>query len=191
MRTVITMSTKTMNIHDTIVELYNLDESICNKFKELKIDLQYALCDIVFKKIVDEDQYRLDDILSNRHIVADKLNVLLPTFDLYDPNMVELLASVVIKWSDTYDTDDNNVNTPGDYFMEMLDNLGLLGSGITYRGACKILEDCVDRKYGTDGKGSLFPLPEGIEMTQDQCSIWAQLNNYLIANNRYFKSDFE
>lgn len=185
------MSTKTMNIHDTIIELYNLDESICNKFKELRIDLQYALCDVVFKKIVKEDQYRLDDILSNRHIVADKLEVLLPTFDLYDPNMAELIASVAIKWSDTYDTDGNNVNTPGDYFMEMLDNLGLLGSGITYRGACEILEDCMDRKYGTDGKGSLFPLPEGSEMTQDNCSIWAQLNNYLIAKNRYFESDFE
>lgn len=185
------MSTKTMNIHDTIIELYNLDESICNKFKELRIDLQYALCDVAFKKIVKEDQYRLDDILSNRHIVADKLEVLLPTFDLYDPNMAELIASVAIKWSDTYDTDGNNVNTPGDYFMEMLDNLGLLGSGITYRGACEILEDCVDRKYGTDGKGSLFPLPEGSEMTQDNCSIWAQLNNYLIAKNRYFESDFE
>lgn len=185
------MSIKTMNIHDTIIELYNLDESICNKFKELRIDLQYALCDVIFKKIVDEDQYRLDDILSNRHMVADKLVVLLPTFNLYDPNMAELLASVAIKWSDTYDTDNNNVNTPGDYFMEMLDNLGLLGSGITYRRAYGILEDCVVRKYGTDGKGSLFPLPEGIEMTQDNCSIWAQLNNYLIAKNRYFESDFE
>lgn len=181
----------TMNIHDTIVELYNLDESIYNKFKELRIDLQYALCDVVFKKIVKEDQYRLDDIMNNRHIVADKLNVLLPTFDLYDPNMAELLTSVAIKWSDTYDTNSNNVNTPGDYFMEMLDNLGLLGSGITYRGACKILENCVDRKYGMDGKGSLFPLSEGIEMTQDKCSIWAQLNNYLIVKNRYFESDFE
>lgn len=185
------MSIKTMNIHDTIIGLYNLDESICNKFKELKIDLQYALCDVVFKKIVDEDQYRLDDILNNRRMVADKLVVLLPTFDLYEPNMAELIASVAIKWSDTYDTDGNNINTPGDYFMEMLDNLGLLGSGITYREDCGILEDCVDRKYGTDGKGSLFPLPEGSEMTRDKSSIWAQLNNYLIANNRYFKSDFE
>lgn len=186
------MSTKnTMSVHDSIVELNILDESICNKFKELRIDLQYALCDVMFKKIVDEDQYRLDDILSNRHIVADKLNVLLPTFNLYDPSMVELLASVAIKWSDMYDTDNNNVNTPGDYFMEMLDNLGLLGSGITYRKACEILENCVDRKYGMDGKGSLFPLPEGCEMIKDKCSIWAQLNNYLIAKNRYFKSDFE
>ena len=185
------MSTKTISIYDTIVELYNLDESICNKFKELRIDLQYALCDVVFKKIIEEDQYRLDDILSNRHIVADKLNVLMPVFNMYEPSIAELIASVAIKWSDTYDTDGNNVNTPGDYFMEMLDNLGLLGSDITYRGACEILEDCVDRKYGMDGKGSLFPLPDGSEMTQDKCSIWAQLNNYLIANNRYFKSDFE
>lgn len=180
-----------MSIHDTSSELYNLDETIYDKFKELRMDIQYALCDIKFKKIIKEDQYRLDDILNNRRIVADKLDTLLPTFDLYDPNMAELIASVAIKWSDTYDTDGNNVNTPGDYFMEMLDNLGLLGSGITYRGACEILEDCVDRKYGMDGKGSLFPLPEGSEMTQDNCSIWAQLNNYLIAKNRYFESDFE
>lgn len=180
-----------MDVHDTYIELKYLDDSICEKFKELTVTLQYALCDTVFKKVVEEDQYRLDDILNNRRIVADKLDVLLPTFDLYDPNMAELLASVAIKWSDTYDTDSNNVNTPGDYFMEMLDNLGLLGSSITYRGACEILEDCVDRKYGTDGKGSLFPLPDGSEMTQDNCSIWAQLNNYLIAKNRYFESDFE
>lgn len=185
------MSTKTMNIHDTIIELYNLDESIYNEFKELRIDLQYALCDVVFKKIIDEDQYRLDDILSNRHMVADKFVVLTPVFNMYDPNMAELIASVAIKWSDTYDTNNNNVNTSGDYFIEILDNLGLLGGVIMYHRACRILEDCVDRKYGTDGKGSLFPLPEGIEMTQDKCSIWAQLNNYLIANNRYFKSDFE
>lgn len=180
-----------MSFHDICIELQNLDESIYEKFKELTVSLQYALCDITFKKVVKEDQYRLDDILSNRRIVADKLDTLLPTFDLYDPNMVELIASVAIKWSDTYDTDNNNVNTPGDYFMEMLDNLGLLDSGLTYRKACEILEDCVDRKYGTDGKGSLFPLPEGSEMTQDNCSIWAQLNNYLIAKNRYFESDFE
>ena len=185
------MSIKTMNIHDTIIELYNLDESICDKFKELRIDLQYALCDIVFKKIVEEDQYRLDDILSNRHIVADKLNVLIPVFNMYEPSMVELIASVAIKWSDTYDTDGEVVVSSGDYFMEMLDNLGLLSSDMTYRGACEILEDCVDRKYGTDGNGSLFPLPEGSEMTQDKCSIWAQLNNYLIAKNRYFTVENE
>lgn len=181
----------TMSVHDIYIELYNLDESIYNKFKELRIDLQYALSDVVFKKIIDEDQYMIDDIINNRHLVADKLDVLLPAFDLYDPNMAELIASIAIKWSDTYDTDGNNVNTPGDYFMEMLDNLGLLGSGITYRGACEILKNCVDRKYGTDGKGSLFPLPEGCEITQNKCSIWAQLNNYLIAKNRYFESDFE
>jgi len=180
-----------MPFRDICIELENLDESIYNKFKELTVTLQYTLCVIPFKKVVKEDQYRLDDILNNREIVADKLDMLLPIFDLYDPNMAELIASVAIKWSDTYDTDGNNVNTPGDYFMEMLDNLGLLGSGITYRGACEILEDCVDRKYGTDGKGSLFPLPDGSEMTQDNCSIWAQLNNYLIAKNRYFESDFE
>lgn len=180
-----------MDVHDTCVELKYLDDSICEKFKELTVSLQYALADIPFKKVISEDQYRLDDILNNRRIVADKLDMLLPTFDLYDPNMAELIASVAIKWSDTYDTDVNNVNTPGDYFMEMLDNLGLLVSGITYRGACEILEDCVNRKYGTDGKGSLFPLPDGSEMTQDNYSIWAQLNNYLIAKNRYFESDFE
>ena len=186
------MSTKTMSIHDSMAELYNLDETIYDKFKELRIDLQYALCDIVFKKMVKEDEYRLNDILNNRDIVGDKLgNLLVPSLKEYSPSMAELLASVAIKWSDMYDTDNNNVNTPGDYFMEMLDNLGLLGSGITYRKACEILEDCVDRKYGTDGKGSLFPLPESSEMTQDKCSIWAQLNNYLIAKNRYFKSDFK
>lgn len=181
----------TMDVNDTYIELQNLDESIYEKFKDLTVTLQYALSDITFKKVVNEDQYRLDDILSNRRMVADKLDMLLPTFDIYDPNMAELIASVAIKWSDSYDTDSNNVNTPGDYFMEMLDNLGLLGSDMTYRNACNILEDCVDRKYGTDGKGSLFPLPEGCEMTQDKTSIWAQLNNYLIAKNRYFESDFE
>ena len=181
----------TMSFHDIYIELQNLDTSIYEKFKDLTVTLQYALCDIPFKKVVKEDQYRLDDILSNRHIVADKLNVLIPVFNMYEPSMAELIASVAIKWSDTYDTDGNNVNTPGDYFMEMLDNLGLLSSGITYRGACEILEDCVDRKYGTDGNGSLFPLPEGSEMTQDKCSIWAQLNNYLIAKNRYFTVENE
>lgn len=186
------MSTKTIDVCDTTVELYNLNYSTYTKFKELRIDLQYALCDTVFKKIVNEDQYRLDDIMSNREFVADVLSITnAPTFNEFSPSMAELITSVAIKWSDTYDTDGNNVNTPGDYFMEMLDNLGLLGSGITYRGACEILEDCVDRKYGTDGKGSLFPLPEGSEMTQDNCSIWAQLNNYLIVKNRYFESDFE
>lgn len=175
-----------MNIHDTIIELENIDKSIYQKFKELTVSLQYALSDIPFKKVVEEDQYRLDDIQSNRRIVADKLNVLLPTFNLYEPNMAELIASVAIKWSDSYDMDGEVVVSPGDYFMEMLDNLGLLGSDMTYRGACEILEDFVDRKYGTDGKGSLFPLPEGCEMTQDKASIWAQLNNYLIAKNRYF-----
>ena len=181
----------TMSIYDTLIEFNNLDNSIDEKFQELSMSLRYALCDVPFKKIVEEDQYRLDDILFNRKYVAYKLDTLLPTFDLYDPNIAELIASVAIKWSDTYDTNSNNVNTPADYFIEMLDNLGLLGSGIMYSGACEILENCVDRKYGTDGKGSLFPLPEGCEMTQDKCSIWAQLNNYLIANNRYFKSDFE
>ena len=181
----------TMSVHDIYIELENLDESIYNKFKDLTVTLQYALCDIPFKKIVKEDQYRLDDILSNRRMVADKLDTLLPTFNLYDPSMVELIASVAIKWSDTYDMDEGVVVSPGDYFMEMLDNLGLLSSGITYRGACEILEDCVDRKYGTDGNGSLFPLPEGSEMTQDKCSIWAQLNNYLITKNRYFTVENE
>ncbi len=186
------MSTKSIDVCDTAVEFYNLSYSIYSKFKELRMDLQYALCDTVFKKVVEEDQYRLDDILSNREFVADILATnYVPSFNKFSPSMAELIASVAIKWSDTYDTDGNNVNTPGDYFMEMLDNLGLLGSGITYRRACEILEDCVDRKYGTDGKGSLFPLPDGSEMTQDNCSIWAQLNNYLIAKNRYFESNFE
>ena len=181
----------TMSFHDISMELENLDESIYEKFKDLTVTLQYALCDIPFKKVVKEDQYRLDDILSNRRIVADKLDMLLPTFDLYDPSMAELLASVAIKWSDTYDMDESSVVSPGDYFMEMLDNLGLLGSDMTYRNACNILEDCTDRKYGTDGRGSLFPLPEECEMTQDKCSIWAQLNNYLIAKNRYFTVENE
>lgn len=186
------MSTKTMDVCDTAIEFHNLDITIYSKFKTLRMDLQYALCDTIFKKVVEEDEYRLNDIIGNRKFVADLLDMTnAPSFNDYSPSMAELLASVAIKWSDTYDTYNNTVNTPGDYFMEMLDNLGLLGSGITYRGACEILEDCVDRKYGTDGKGSLFPLPEGCEMTQDNCSIWAQLNNYLIAKNRYFESDFE
>jgi hypothetical protein len=80
-----------------------------------------------------------------------------------------------------------------DWFWKMLENIGLNGcTDETYlddwndRYVDQILEKIIERGYGRDGKGGLFPLKRA-RKDQRKVELWYQMSNYLVEN--YYTED--
>lgn len=102
-------------------------------------------------------------------------------------SFLEMLIALAIRWEDTlYEI--NEPDRTSVWFYEMLENCGLIkftdALYFELRGPEEvrhIIEVILDRRYGRDGKGGLFPL-ENPREDQRKVEIWYQMMAYLEEN---------
>ncbi len=98
-------------------------------------------------------------------------------------NLLELLLGLARRWHQETRSDGENDHSK-EYFWRMIGNLGLLDYDDGHfddKKVREILDIFVDREYGTDGVGGLFPVP-GTEKDFRKVELWYQLQEYLIEN---------
>lgn len=102
--------------------------------------------------------------------------------------MIGLARRMDFETGDPYDFDDS-IDRTSFWFWEMIDNLGLIAfdddSYVEYDGMNNvenIIEKFLERRYGWNGEGGLFPLNYCRE-DQREVEIWYQMNQYL--NERF------
>ena len=75
--------------------------------------------------------------------------------------------------------------TTDEWFWILIDNLGLLGiysrENLSAGDVHSIVKIFLDRRYGSDGSGGLFPLKDP-QKDQRRVEIWYQMSAYVIEN---------
>lgn len=134
-----------------------------------------SLLNIPFQYILERDENRALDGLDLRWEYNDGNEITnLPE----DCSVLEMMVALAIRITDEYISDMND-SSPRDFFLEMIDNLGLF-----YRDRNtirEIVEDWMNREYDWDGSGSPFPLRYPVH-DQREVEIWSQAMEYLDEN---------
>lgn len=119
-----------------------------------------------------------------------------------DCTVFEMLIALAQRMNDLmFDLSDTQRNKTARFFHEMVDNLGLARftdnyskfDGRTYpigrefdpvteAEINEILEILMDRTYGVDGRGGLFPLKKRHREDQSRVEIWYQMMTWLDEN---------
>lgn len=103
---------------------------------------------------------------------------------LYPCSVLEMMVALA-SYCEEHITGDPDVgDRTGEWFFEMLDNLGLSGMDDRHFDAerCRdILERFLQREYEPDGRGSLFILQDDSRDWRDM-EIWYQMMEYLSEN---------
>lgn len=140
-----------------------------------------------FYWIIDKDENRAEEGKNLRGIFCDECGIDDIPDSINGPcTVLEMLIGLAKRWNDEVSLSDNEDNSSV-YFWEMIANLGLEGctdDKFDPEMVREKLENLMDRSYGTDGKGSLFPLSKSKEH-QNEIEIWYQLQNYLMENYGY------
>lgn len=147
--------------------LFRTDFFYIPEDEKLKMDQNRASDGVYLRAIYDEEtDHKVDGALSDK-----KASVL------------EMLVALSIRIEQ--DIMGSGKNDFGRWFVEMLDNLGLLwysnDEGWSERDILDILGVFMYRRYLDDGVGSLFPMknpPDGFAKME----IWDQMQAYLIEN---------
>ena len=97
-------------------------------------------------------------------------------------SVLEMLVALALRTYDEYLC--GTIDSPSDIFVEMLDNLGLM----RYKdrvyddvAVAKILDRWLNRRYGPDGRGGIFPLRDAKNDVRN-VSIWDQMIMYVYEN---------
>lgn len=144
-----------------------------------------------FYGLVGNDDDRGSDGKHLRFLFANTCEAhgkLKETLDILEgpASCLEMLAALAMRIANWLDGNDS---ATGYWFHTMIDNLGLDGYN-DYRWIRharpadeveRILDIWLERRYGRDGKGGLFPLanPAGDQRNKE---IWNQMNQYLAEN---------
>lgn len=163
----------------------------------------YKLCQELhnkkFRWFIRNDDNRCEDGLRLRELYIEEQNL--------DEDHLEVqgfakgdctLFEVMVALAQRMDYELSGLIQPGNrtnkYFFEMLKNLKLdeftdskliLGDGIDPISECQIeeiLENLLDRTYGYDGEGSLFPLKFRGPQDMAKVEIWYQMMLYINEN---------
>lgn len=152
----------------------------------------WNLMNILFEKeftwLVPNDDNRIKDGLSMRCKFAECY------YDIYEfglsymepCSVLEVLVALAIRMDDMTIKPGEEKEIDNKFF-EMIDNLGLTmfnNSNLFEEDLIvidDILETFINRQYGTDGNGGLFPLVR-TEQDQRTVEIWYQMNAYLMEN---------
>lgn len=102
-------------------------------------------------------------------------------------SVLEVILALSIKFHDIlYDAEIDD--PPSDRFWEMLDNTGLLlcnddeyGQGWDETYVCDIITTLLDKQYGRNGSGSLFPVRRS-RKDHRRLELWYQMHDYIDEN---------
>jgi hypothetical protein len=170
--------------------LYNLIGDQRRSYKKLSGILHKK----IFRWFIHNDDNRCEDGLTLRSLYIEENNLdeshlEVSYFLKGDCTIFELMVALSQRLNElTYDLDTHD-NTTSKWFLEMLRNLRLARfsddsspyvefDGVADAEINEILEVLIDRTYGCDGKGSLFP----VTVTKSDMStteIWYQMMAYL------------
>lgn len=156
------------------------------------IKLCRILYDKKFRWSVALDDNRCEDGLDLRRQFADGMDethLEVQYFLKGDCTVFEMMVALAIRMNDQiYDLNSQENKTPK-LFQELLGNLGMLHfydalhlSVTDEVRIDQILEILMDRTYGRDGSGSLFPLKRRPPKDMSRVEIWYQMMAYLNEN---------
>lgn len=151
-----------------------------------------------FRWTIHNDDNRCEDGLALRDIFAeennlDETHLEVKYFFKADCSVFELLVALAKRIDDLMYDLEHQENHASRWFREMLENLRLSRfTDDTFRDTFldpvseasvnEILEVFMDRQYGFDGRGGLFPLKKRPPEDQSEVEIWYQLMRYLDEN---------
>jgi hypothetical protein len=136
---------------------------------------------------IQNDENRADDGLNLRYLFRTNYDEDIPDGPC---SFLEFLIGVSIRLSEMLAVGDEL--PPYLYFWELAIHLGLdkytdkeYGRDSTIFMVDLLMTDFMDRKYGRDGCGGLFPLsrPRG---NQTRKEVWYQMQDYLLENPSFF-----
>ena len=145
------------------------------------------LYSVPFYDLVPNDCNRADDGLELRNEFADFIGEhLYYVMDVLpeDCSILEMMAALAKRWEDNITWDPDLGDRTGVWFWLMMDNLGLTfytDKKYDEKEVTDILENFLERRYCTDGRGSLFRVNNpNIDMRQVE--IWYQMNYFFDEN---------
>lgn len=98
-------------------------------------------------------------------------------------SVFEMLIGLAIRVDDEFIGDPAEEH-PEDFFIEMLENLGLtkfVGKRYREKDVINIVQRWLDRRFDKDGRGSPFPVHHD-HRDQRKIEIWDQMNAYISEN---------
>ena len=141
---------------------------------------------INFECVLERDENREDDgvELREEYSVPDCFDAEQEeAFYAQKCSVLEMLIALSIRVDDEFIGDPAEEH-PEDFFMEMIENLGLdKFNGNRYRDddVIKIIQRWMDRKFNKNGHGSPFPMKYD-RRDQRKLEIWDQMNAYISEN---------
>ena len=148
----------------------------------------------IFRWFIHNDDNRCEDGLALRRLYIEENNLdeshlEVSYFLKGDCTIFELIVALARRLNDLTYSLDSHENKTSKWFLEMLRNLRLARfsddfssyekfDGVSDAEINEILEILIDRTYGRDGKGSLFPVSV-TESDMSTTEIWYQMMIYL------------
>lgn len=169
-----------MNYFEWLVELIYADDYTRNCYQKVLL-LLYSK---PFVWSINNDGNRASDGLMLRDIYENITGHSANKFG--SCSVLEMMIGLACRCEDDIMHDPDEGNRTYLWFWEMMDNLGLTELD-DYRFdedlATKIIDRFVHRKYGADGRGGPFYIPES-DRDLRTTELWYQLNFYL--ENRFY-----
>ena len=142
-----------------------------------------------FYDLVANDCNRIDDGFELRNAFASERDVhLYYLMDVLpeDCSILEMMIALARRWEDNICWDPDMGDRTSIWFWIMMDNLGLTfytDSKYDDDEVSEILDIFLERKYSTDGRGSLFKINNpNIDMREVE--IWYQMNYFFDENQQ-------
>lgn len=141
-----------------------------------------------FTCLLDRDENREDDgvELREHYEIPDGYEVEIEeAFYARKCSVMEMMVALAIRVDDEYIGDPAEAH-PEDFFMEMIENLGLdrfRGGRYQESAVIKIVQRWLDRRFTAHGLGSPFPVLNDWR-DQRNLEIWDQMNSYVNENYR-------
>ena len=149
-------------------------------------DVFAILHNIPFTYILERDDNREEDgcDLRNEYNIPSEFSVEMEeAFFAHWCSVFEMLIGLAIRVDDEFIGDPADEH-PEDFFIEMLENLGLtkfVGRRYREQDVIKIVQRWLDRQFDKDGRGSPFPVHHD-HRDQRKIEIWDQMNSYISEN---------
>lgn len=158
----------------------------CGLQRMTKLSNVFAILhDIPFTYVLDRDNNREEDgcDLRNEYNIPDGFSVEVEeAFFTHWCSVLEMMIGLAIRVDDEF-IGDPAEGHPEDFFMEMLENLGLTKFGKRYceEDVVNIVQKWLDRRFDKDGRGSPFPVRYDYR-DQRELEIWDQTISYINEN---------
>lgn len=144
--------------------------------------LMYKLYSRDFYSTIDMDENRSSDGTDLRDIYVDDESADYPIYR--GCSILEMMIGLASRMDSDILYNSDYGDRTGEWFWMMIDNLGLDrydDHHYVEDEVDEILDIFLDREYGTDGTGGLFPLKHPSK-DQRKVEIWDQMQGFIIEN---------